>query len=151
MDVRQVTDRLALEQLAVDYAYAIDTRDFDALDRVFTPDAYIDYRAVGGIDGRYPEVKRWLGQALAGFPNYMHLMGNCSYQIDGDRAVGKVACFNPMVVPTPDGSTQTMMLGLWYHDRYLRTAGGWRIGERVETKCFDAHVPEWMRQALAAD
>jgi hypothetical protein len=141
-------DRMALERLVVDYAYAIDERNWDALDRVFAADAYIDYRAMGGIDGDFAKVKAWLPQALASFPGYMHMVGNLSFDIDGDRASGKVACFNPMVLPLPGGGTQTMFLGLWYLDRYVRTADGWRIVERVEKRCYDFNVPSAVRAVL---
>jgi len=146
--LQALADRLALEELVRRYANAIDTRDFDALDRVFTTDAYIDYRAMGGIDGPYPDVKKWLPQALGSFPAYMHLVGNGVYEIDGDVASGRIACFNPMVVPRPDGGSDTMFLGLWYVDRYRRTADGWRITRRVEEKCYDFNVPSFMKAAL---
>ena len=60
LSLEEISDRLEIQQLLVDYSTAIDQRRFDDLDKVFTPDAYIDYRALGGIDGRYPEVKDWL-------------------------------------------------------------------------------------------
>lgn len=146
----QLADQLALQQLAVRYANAIDRRDFDALDAVFVPDAWIDYRAMGGIAGDYAQVRAWLPEALKAFPAYMHLVGNCEFDLDGDHANGRIACFNPMVIPAPDGSTQTMFLGLWYIDAYRRTAKGWRIVRRVEERCYDFNMPDWMRQALAA-
>ncbi len=146
--LQRLCDRIALEDLAIRYAHAIDRRDFDALDTVFTPDAYIDYRAMGGIDGDYAAVKRWLPQALQPFPGYMHLVGNCAFEIDGDCASGRIACFNPMVVPRPAGGSDTMFLGLWYVDAYRRTADGWRISRRAEEKCYDFNLPDWMRQAL---
>ncbi|CKM33689.1 Uncharacterised protein [Mycobacterium tuberculosis] len=62
LSVAEISDRLEIQQLLVDYSSAIDQRRFDDLDRVFTPDAYIDYRALGGIDGRYPKIKQWLAQ-----------------------------------------------------------------------------------------
>jgi hypothetical protein len=151
MTLEQVADQLALQRLVIDYAYAIDERDFDALDRIFTPDAYIDYRAMGGIDGPYSKVKPWLAQALGNFPGYMHLTGNHSIDVNGDEATGKLACFNPMVLPAAaEGEPgHTMFFGLWYLDRYRRTAEGWRISERVERKSYDFNVPEAMRKALA--
>jgi hypothetical protein len=36
---------LEIQQLMVDYSTDIDKRRFDDLDRVFTPDAYIDWQA----------------------------------------------------------------------------------------------------------
>ena len=62
LSLDEISDRLEIQQLLIDYSTAIDQRRFDDLDRVFTPDAYIDYRAMGGIDGRFPEVKAWLAR-----------------------------------------------------------------------------------------
>jgi hypothetical protein len=141
LSLQQISDRLEIEQLLVDYSSAIDRKDFDALDRVFTADAYIDYRAMGGIDGRYPQIKAWLAQVLPNFPNYFHMVGNLSLKVEGDSARSSVICFNPMQVALPDGNSQVMFLGLWYHDKFLRTPQGWRMSERVEQKCFDYNVP----------
>ena len=146
--LQDLSDRLELHQLVADYAHAIDERAWDRLDAIFTPDAYIDYRAMGGIDGSYPEVKAWLPEALKHFPAYMHLNGNFSCALAGDTATGKTACFNPMAVPRPEGGVDTMFLGLWYDDRFVRTPSGWRIAQRVERRCYDYNMPEWMKAAL---
>ncbi len=148
MKLEEISDRLELERLITSYTYAIDEREWDKLDAIFTEDAYIDYRAMGGIDGKYPAIKSWLPEALKHFPAYMHFVGNFSCEIFGDDATGKVACFNPMVIPKPEGGTETMFLGLWYLDKYRRTAQGWRIVERVEKKCYDFGMPDWMKKAL---
>lgn len=143
-----LADRVELEALVSDYANAIDDRAWDRLDDVFTPDAQIDYTAMGGIKGPYPEIKAWLGQALSHFPGFMHLSGNFRFQVTGDTATGTVACFNPMVVPKPEGGTDTMFLGLWYEDRYVRTPKGWRIASRSERKSYSFNVPDWMQKAM---
>ena len=95
LSLAEVSDRLEIQQLLVDYSTAIDGRRFDDLDRIFTPDAYIDYRAMGGIDGVYPDVKAWLAEVLPGFPAFYHLIGNFDIRLDGDRASGRTMCFNP--------------------------------------------------------
>ena len=141
-------DQLALQRLVTEYTYAIDEREWNRLDQVFAPDAYIDYRAMGGIDGPYPRIKAWLPEALKPFPGYMHFIGNLWFHVVGDEASGKIACINPMRVPKPDGGDQVMILGLWYHDRYRRTAAGWRITERIEKRSFDYNMPDWMKRAL---
>lgn len=51
LGLAEISDRLEIQQLLVDYATAIDERRFNDLDRVFTPDAHLDFRAMGGIDG----------------------------------------------------------------------------------------------------
>lgn len=140
LSLAEISDRLEIQQLLVDYSTAIDRRQFDDLDAVFTPDAYIDYRAMGGIDGHYPEVKAWLAEVLRAFPAYAHMLGNfdvrITYDPDGqDTASSRTICFNPMVL---DGlSPQVLFCGLWYDDQFVRTPEGWRMTRRVETKCFD--------------
>lgn len=129
----EISDRLEIQQLLVDYATAIDQRRFDDLDRIFTADAYIDYRAMGGIDGSYPQVKAWLAEVLPNFPAYYHLVGNFDIRLAGDSAIGRTMCFNPMKLS--DG--QILFCALWYDDEFLRTPEGWRMTRRVETKCMD--------------
>ncbi|MCB0932165.1 MAG: nuclear transport factor 2 family protein [Mycobacterium sp.] len=143
LSLAEISDRLEIQQLLVDYATAIDQRRFDNLDRVFTPDAYIDYRAMGGIDGIFPQVKAWLAEVLPHFPAYAHLIGNIDLRLAGDTASGRTMCFNPLKIgPTKiveDGPAETQVLfcALWYDDEFLRTDDGWRISRRVEAKCMD--------------
>ena len=150
MNTQDIVARFELQQLVIDYANAIDARDFDRLDRIFTPDAYIDYRAMGGIDGPYAAVKAWLPEALSHFSGFMHLVGNMSFDVNGDAASGRVACFNPMEFPLPSGEKHVMFLGLWYVDQYLRTVEGWRISRRVEEKSYSFNVPEMFAARMNA-
>jgi SnoaL-like domain len=138
LSLAEISDRFEIQKLLIDYSTAIDQRRFDDLDRVFTQDAYIDYRAMGGIDGRYPEVKAWLAQVLPNFPAYAHMLGNFDVRIDGDTASSRTICFNPMVLGGDKG--QILFCGLWYEDEFVRTGEGWRMNRRVETKCFDKLV-----------
>lgn len=135
LSLEEISDRLEIQQLLIDYSTAIDKRRFDDLDRVFTPDAYIDYRAMGGIDGRFPEVKAWLAEVLPNFPVYAHMLGNFDVRLDGDSASSRTICFNPMVLG--GDQNQVMFCGLWYDDEFIRTPEGWRMSRRVEAKVFD--------------
>jgi hypothetical protein len=142
LSLEEISDRLEIQQLLVAYSTAIDTRRFDDLDLVFTPDAYIDYRALGGIDGKFPEVKAWLAEVLPNFPAYSHLLGNFDVRItrspEGDTAASRTLCFNPMVLGGE--KQQVLFCGLWYVDEFVRTPDGWRMTRRVEEKCFDKVV-----------
>ena len=42
LSLEEISDRLEIQQLLIDYSTAIDERRFDDLDRVFTRHAYID-------------------------------------------------------------------------------------------------------------
>ena len=144
LSIEEISDRLEIQDLLIAYSTAIDTRRFDDLDRVFTPDAYIDYRAMGGVDGHFPEVKAWLAQVLPNFPAYAHMLGNVDIRLAGDSATSRTLCFNPMVLGVPPDSggeqPQVLFCGLWYEDEFVRTADGWRMSRRVEVKCFDRVV-----------
>lgn len=142
LSLEEISDRLEIQQLLIDYSTAIDQRRFDDLDAVFTPDAYIDYRVSGGIDGRFADVKAWLKEVLPNFPAYYHMLGNVDVRISGDTATSRAICFNPMVMGGDNGqnSAQIYFVGIWYVDEFVRTAQGWRMSRRVEEKCFDKLV-----------
>jgi hypothetical protein len=135
LSLEEISDRFEIQQLLIDYSTAIDQKRFDDLDRVFTPDAYIDYTVTGGIEGRFGEVKAWLKEVLPNFPAYYHMLGNVDIRIDGDGATSRAICFNPMVMGGEMG--QIYFVGIWYVDEFVRTPEGWRMSKRVEEKCFD--------------
>ena len=139
LSLEEISDRLEIQQLLIDYSTAIDQRRFDDLDAVFTPDAYIDYRAAGGIAGQFPEVKAWLKEVLPNFPAYYHMLGNVDVRVSGDSATSRAICFNPMVMggEQAQDSPPLYFVGIWYVDEFVRTAQGWRMSRRVEEKCFD--------------
>ena len=136
LSLQQISDRFELQQLVIDYANAIDAREFDRLDQVFTEDAYIDYRDTGGIDGQYPQIKGWLAETL---PTYFelnaHMLGLPAIKLAGDTATARTFCFNPMVLKGE--KPKVMQVGVWYDDEFVRTAAGWRLSRRVEIKCYD--------------
>lgn len=141
----QLSDRIEIEDLIAEYADAIDTQQLDRLDQVFTPDAFIDYSAMGGAVGQYPEVKAFLAKALPVFMNTQHLIANYRIVLDGDKATGKIMCFNPMELNTGDKPLPVFFLGLWYLDDYVRTGAGWRISRRSEIKSYDFNMPDFMK------
>jgi 3-phenylpropionate/cinnamic acid dioxygenase small subunit len=143
---QELSDRLEIQDLVFHYADLIDRRCFDELRQVFTEDAHIDYSAFGGCVGGREETIAFLHAALAAelFPNTQHLNANVQVKVDGDRASGRVMCFNPMQIALPDGGSQVFFLGLWYLDEYRRTDQGWRISRREEVKSWVFNTPEFM-------
>jgi hypothetical protein len=139
--LQALSDKLEIQELAFEYAEAIDQQQFDRLDAVFTADAFIDYTAMGGEKGSYPEIKRYLQSSLDIFKDYYHLVSNHHIKLNGDSASARVVCLNPMGLPVPDKPPHMMFLGLFYLDRYIRTADGWRICERIEERSWGYNVP----------
>jgi ketosteroid isomerase-like protein len=125
---QELSDRAEITDLITRYSSAIDRRAWDDLDALFTEDAVLDYTATGGIRGTLPEHKSYNAQVLTSFAGTQHLMALPVLEIDGDTASARTICFNPMVVD----DRHVFFVGLWYLDRLVRTAAGWRFSERVE-------------------
>lgn len=136
LSLQELSDRMEIQDLLVEYCHAIDTRRWDALDEVFTADAVIDYTEMGGPSGTLAETKVFLAEAMAGFAGFQHMIATSKVTLDGDTAIGKTICHNPMLVTGDDGRTQVFLCGLWYVDVFLRTAEGWRIQSRREERSY---------------
>jgi SnoaL-like domain len=132
LDAQTLSDRLEIDDLLTTYTMAIDSGDWDALDRVFTPEAHIDYTASGGTAGPFPEVKRWLAEMLPMFSAMQHLIGQKKVEIDGDRAVVRAYFSNPMVMDREDGTKWHLDIGGVYVHSLVRTPQGWRSSRLVE-------------------
>jgi hypothetical protein len=135
MSMQEISDRLEIQDLMTRYSYAIDSRDWDALDRVFTPDAHIDYSVFGGSVGNLEETKQFLTEAMPNFPVYQHMVSGTTITFHGDTADAKTQCHNPMIMSDAE-NPDLMVCGLWYVDKLVRTPDGWRINERVEDKVY---------------
>jgi len=141
LSLQEISDRLEIQDLFARYSFAIDDRDMDALDTVFTPDATIDYTETGGAKGSVAEIKRWLPVAMARFPKFQHMVATTQLKLDGDRATSRTILFNPMVHAGEDGAERVFFIGLWYRDELVRTAAGWRIASRYEEMGYAYNAP----------
>jgi hypothetical protein len=132
LDVQTLSDRLEIDDLLTTYTIAIDTGDWDALDRVFTPDAHIDYTASGGIAGPFAEVKAWLAEMLPMFSGMQHLLGQKLVDVPADVADVRAYFFNPLVIDREDGTSWHLDIGGIYVHSLVRTPQGWRSRQLVE-------------------
>jgi hypothetical protein len=141
-DVSELADRLAIESVLSRYAWALDAREYDRLDDVFTPDAFLDYTTAGGIKGDFPEVKAWLMKVMPFFPAYQHLITNVEVTFDGDTATSRAAFYNPMGHDRANGTRAFFHCGGEYRDQWARASDGWRITNRFEqTIWMDGEFP----------
>jgi hypothetical protein len=129
--LRDLSDRLEIADLLVAYAHAVDRRRWDDLDDVFTADATIDYREMGGIRGSVAEIKKFLDESMTAYVRTQHLIGSSRVELNGDTATAVSMCHNPMVRVKADGSEHVVTCNLWYHDTLARTGDGWQITERT--------------------
>ncbi len=128
------------------YSYALDRRDYDALDELFTPDAVLDYTATGAIRGSLREMRRSWPRPSRCSTRTQHLTTQTSIEFsdDHDTAHAKSACHNPMVVGG-DNKPKMMIVGFGTSTRSCArpTVGASRTGRRnsctrpLSTRCVN--------------
>ena len=112
-----------IRRLKARYLNACDAKDLDAIRACFTEDAVIDFPPLGAFD-----LDGLIGiftQMAATTPIIdVHQGHNAEIEVAGDDASARwnlgYATYDPRA-----GSFR--LLANFYHDRYRRTAGGWRI------------------------
>jgi len=120
LDIVRITQVIAL------YGHAADSPELNLLPDVFTEDAAVDCRPIGGemIEGR-AAILAWFQLGKPPHPPAHYTANIIVREIDGEiRALSKWFVFNPM-----DGTASTGD----YADVLMRTAAGWRIKQRVIT------------------
>lgn len=138
MDLQELSDRLEITDLLTRYARAVDRKDWDLYQEVFTPDAAIDYSSAGGITGDTAAQAKWLAEALAQFPATQHMVANVAISfIDADTASVEAMFHNPMVMP----DKSAWVTGGWYHHEVRRTDAGWRSVKLVEESAYFSGMP----------
>lgn len=139
MEMQEISDRLEVADVITRYTRAVDTKRFADLHvDVFTPDAVLDYSAVGGPVGPPAEVVPWVEQGLRGFDRHQHIVGQLLVTFadpapDGRPGEAQVTAYftNPMVV-VGDGGEKLVEVGGYYHHTMTRTADGWRSRHLVD-------------------
>ena len=125
--IDEILERFEITEMLNRYANAIDQGLWDVLDTIFTPDAPIDYTAMGGVALPFPEMKAWLQKTIAGVPGRMHLLSNIMVTLNADGSASSTAyLFNAMAF-SPE---MTMLIGGKYCDDLVKTPEGWRISKR---------------------
>jgi SnoaL-like domain len=138
MEIAELIDRLEIQDLLARYARGVDTKDWALWRTVFTPDAHIDYRSAGGIEGDREAVAKWLEESLAAFPMTQHFITNIECELDGDTAKVRAMFYNPMRFP---GSEALAYCGGYYHHQLIRTPEGWRSKDLLEDNAWFANAP----------
>ncbi|SEP20084.1 TIGR03619 family F420-dependent LLM class oxidoreductase [Trujillonella endophytica] len=111
------------------YADALDRREFDRLDRVFTADVVAGYPGHERIVG-LPALVAFMRDSHADVARTVHRVVDVAVTVDGDMATGTAAKRNDLLRAGDDG--QTVVTGR-YTDELVRTPEGWRIRSRRST------------------
>jgi ketosteroid isomerase-like protein len=126
-NVEAIADRFEIEALRAQFTDALMMRDYDRFASLFTPEGawripYINVEIVGR-----DEVRAAIERMQGLWEYFVQTTHPGSIQVDGDTAVGRayILEFGHM----HDGRSE-LNYSL-YHDRYQRTADGWKFAERV--------------------
>jgi 3-phenylpropionate/cinnamic acid dioxygenase small subunit len=130
MTPQQTSDLLEIQQLIYRYAWLIDTRDFDGLERVFAPGAEVHYNVFGGVKQAWPEVKSFLRMGLSLHRVTQHQMSNPMVELDGDLASARTYGNLVHVQELLDGKPSYIVQHAIYTDALVRKPEGWRITRR---------------------
>jgi 3-phenylpropionate/cinnamic acid dioxygenase small subunit len=125
--VEVAADVVAIQQVLYHYAHALDARDYDALDEVFSADAKL--HTSGGTLMSPAQYKAMCATELPKLDATHHMVTNTSVTVDGDRANSRAYFQAQHVKESLAPDSQLLMAG-WVDDEFERRAEGWRIVER---------------------
>ena len=136
-DFQAIADRVEIEALRGEYTDAVMMRDYDRVAVLFTPDGALRMPNVPvdlvGLD----QIRAW-GDRVPAFVDYLVQTTHPGIiRLDGDTASGRA--YLQELIRLRDGSSHLNYA--IYHDRYRRTADGWKFAERVYEIRYLDHSP----------
>ena len=132
-DFQRYLDEKAIVDVTIRYTWAIDTKDWAALDQVFVPDATGEMSAAG--QRSRDEIVARIRGALEPLDDSQHIVSNHQVTIDGDTATCR--CYlHSQHVRAGAGAEPTYVIGARYEDQLVRTPAGWRIKHRKLVKMW---------------
>lgn len=134
--LREIRDRIELQELIVKYALYIDSRDFDALASLWAENAVFDSVA-GRTVGRSGIIEYYRNRMRTWGMTFHVPHGQVLERLEGDEAEGYVLAHAEVVI---DGVA--LFSGLRYYDRYRREDGAWRFQERIVQQMYALPVDQ---------
>ena len=114
--------------VAIAYTWALDTKNFDALNDIFASDA------TGMLNGVHCESRDAIIARISGsllrLDFTQHLVGNHQVNATGDTATHRCQLHAQHVKTGTEGG-DNFIIGGYYDDVFVRTSNGWRIQHRI--------------------
>ncbi|WP_269621232.1 nuclear transport factor 2 family protein [Zhongshania sp. BJYM1] len=128
IDTKQLIQIREIENLILEYATALDRKEYDLLDNVFSVDAKVEYVGIGECTGT-KEVKDLVCGVLEQCTETQHMLSNIRVKLDDNTATA--TCYLQALHLGKD-SYEGHILTLWgeYSDELALTDAGWRITKR---------------------
>lgn len=137
----QIVDRMEIEDVLARYCYAVDDRNWDAYQELFTSDAVIDDTVTGGIKSSVAEHITYMKRALSKVVLSQHAISTVLIDLRGNQASVRAHCSCPMVLDIGAGNKHVFFQGLWYRNSLIRTDDGWKIQHLLEEGYWNYNVP----------
>jgi ketosteroid isomerase-like protein len=126
-DFQAIADRVEIGALQGEFTDAVMMRDYDRVASLFTPDGALRMPNVPVELAGQDQIRAW-GARVPDFVEFLVQNTHAGIiQLDGDTATGRA--YMSELIGVRDG-TSDLNYAI-YHDRYQRTAGGWKFSERV--------------------
>ena len=131
--LRRIEDTLAIQQLPIRYAMAVDERDLDAWIELFTSDVQV---------GRDRFGRDALREAIASMTRHFYrsihqIVGHRIDLVDADNAVGNVYCRAEHEV-----GDEWIVMAIRYDDVYRKVDGRWYFSRRKERHWYAADITQ---------
>jgi len=139
----RVESQLAISQLPIRYAMAIDSRDLDTWVSLFVPDVQ-----VGRSNYGRQALRDYIEPVLRDFTRSIHQIVGHRIDLhddDPDRASGATYCRAEHEV-----DDRWIVMAICYFDTYRRVDGAWFFERRIERHWYSADINEHP-QAVAFD
>lgn len=129
-----------IQQVKYRYLRALDTKHWDEMAATLTEDVIGRYgESIGEtheFDNR-DDLMAFMEKSMGPDLITEHRVTHPEIAVDGDEATGTWYLQDKVIVPKFD----FMLIGAgFYHDRYRRTADGWRISETGYDRTYDAQM-----------
>ncbi len=128
--LQEMLDKEAIMQNQYQYAWCVDTKNWEEFANVFSDDLVVDMRY------RFPDKpvahyapKEWaenVKKIVSGLQATQHFMSNFKIDVDGDTATCRCYVRAMHFLPNMDGDPWMQCFSL-YNNKYKRTEKGWKI------------------------
>jgi hypothetical protein len=126
-----LADRQEIIDVTIAYCWALDTKQWDALDEVFLPDATAYLGTPDLLEG-LDAIRDRISRALSPLDDSQHLVATHQVVVDGDQATCRCYLQAQHVrhAAAGPGRGANFIIAGRYEDRLVRTPNGWRIAHR---------------------
>lgn len=129
--LRRLENTLAIQQLPIRYAMAVDDRDLDSWVALFTPDVQVD-RDLFGREA----LREAITSMTRGFYRSIHqIVGHRIDLVDAENATGNVYCRAEHEV-----GDEWIVMAIRYDDTYRKVDGQWYFSRRKERHWYAADI-----------